>query len=253
MPGVAGSSSVELDLRGTDCREVNFKLPILSAIGVVVDLPPEDTRFRASTETGVPLTTSAAYTVVLRTVLAPSSRTESSSRASSSSSRTGETVPITRLLFSIDRTVSSRSGLSSSSSPSPSPDPACVEPRFLLPRCGVTACVLGVLAGLALLLRWTDALLRRCAEPFVARGVVRTGVRRDESWGGRDACFVGRAPRAPKLKPKDACTDDGLEESASSASNTARKAHPAPRTRCCRCSRRSGDVSAGIIVSLCTL
>jgi hypothetical protein len=137
--GVAGASSVDLDLRRRDCREVNVKLPIPSAIGVLVEVLPEETRFRASTETGVPLTTSAAYTMVLRTVLAPSSRTESSSGAPSSSSRTGETVPTTRLLFSIDRTVSSRSGLSSSSSPSSSPGSACVEPRFLLPRCGVAA------------------------------------------------------------------------------------------------------------------
>jgi hypothetical protein len=63
------------------------------------------------------------------------------------------------------------------------------------------------------LLCWTDALLCRCAEPFAARGVLRTGVGRADSWGGSEACLAGRAPRAPKLKPKDACTEEGLEGS----------------------------------------
>jgi hypothetical protein len=179
--------------------------PLASAMGVLVGTLPEDVRFRASTDTGVPFKAARVFAADLRTVLAPSSRTESSSGASSASSRMGDTVPTTRLLFSMERTSSSRSGLSSSSSPSSVPGCASVEPRFLLPSCGVR---FGVRLRFELPLRWTDALRCRCAEPFARRGVVRTGVRREDGCGGREDCFA-----APKLKPKDACTADGLGES----------------------------------------
>jgi hypothetical protein len=189
-------------------------LPSLSASGVVVILPPAAASLCVrceSTDTGVPFTTGDAYAVPLCAV-PPSSKTDSSSGASSISSRIGETVPTTRLLFSMERTTSSRSGLSSSSSPSSSFAPM-FEPRFLLPRCGVAVCALGVFPRFELLLGWVDALRWGLAEPFARRGVVRTGVRRADGCGGSEACFAGRAPRAPKLKPKDACTADGLAQS----------------------------------------
>jgi hypothetical protein len=143
---------------------------------------------------------------------ASSSRNDSSSGALSAISRVGETVPTTLLLFSMERTSSSRSGLSSSSSPSSAPGSAYGEPRFLFPKCGVAVLFVGGLFRFEVLLRWTDALLCRCAEPFAPRGVLWTGVRRDDRWGGREACLAGRAPRAPKLKPKVACTEDGLKQ-----------------------------------------
>jgi hypothetical protein len=55
---------------------------------------------------------------------------------------------------------------------------------------------------------------------------------------------VGRAPSAPKLKPNDAWTEDGLQESVCGHVDVYKKAYPAPRTRCWRCSRRSTRVLA---------
>jgi hypothetical protein len=185
----------------------------LSVSGVLAVLLLTAARFCEgcdSTDAGVPSTTGDSYVLTLWAV-PPSSKTESSSGASSISSRIGETVPTTRLLFSMERTISSRSGLSSSSSPSSSFAPT-FEPRFLLPKRGVTACTLGVFRRLELLLGWIDALRCCLAEPFAPRGVVRTGVRRDDRCGGSEACLAGRAPRAPKSKPKDACTEDGLAQ-----------------------------------------
>jgi hypothetical protein len=77
-----------------------------------------------------------------------------------------------------------------------------------LPSCGVTVRSVGVLLRFEPVLRGTDAIRWRWAEPFAPRGVVRTGVRRADRCGGRDDCF---APRAPKLKPKDAWTAEGLQ------------------------------------------
>jgi hypothetical protein len=180
----------------------------------------------------VPFNAADASTAIFLAVLPPSSRIDSSSGASSISSRMGETVPTTRRLFSIDRTSSSRFGLSSSSSPSSASGSALDAPRFLLPSCGVAVCCLGVLLRFEPLLRWTDALRCLCADPFAARGVPRIGVRRDDGCGGSEACLAGRAPRAPKLNPNDAWTEEGLARQYIHAVKYIHWAYPAPRTRC---------------------
>lgn len=201
MPGVTGTTSVDFDLR----RELaDAALPFGTS---------------PVTRPGVFLTVGGSSTTI-----------DNSSGASFGSSRMGDTVLVTLLLFSIERTFSTRSGLSSSSSAVPS-GTGCDEPRFLFPNCGVTALFLGVPLRCALALRGAERLRCRFAEPFTLRGVPCTGVRdrRPERWGGKDDCF---APSAPKLKPKDACTVEALAMLVHHVAVLWWAVYPAPRTRC---------------------
>jgi hypothetical protein len=116
-------------------------------------------------------------------------------------------------------------------------------PRFLLPRCGVAVWALGVFPRFVLLAGWIDALRCRLAEPLTPPGVVRTGVRREDRWGGREACFAGRAPTPPKSKPKDACTEDGLAVSVRECEYPCQVVKPTLHPE-----RAAGGVRAGLVV-----
>lgn len=181
MPGVTGSTSVDFDLRaplGRDSADAPCPFD-----GRLVTLP------------GV---------TVFSTVVGASSITESSSGASFGSSRIGETVLASRLLFSTDAALSTRSGLNSSSSSfSLFGAAAADDPRFRFPNRGVTTLFFGVALRRDFTLRGAERLRCRLADPLDLRGVLCTGVRdrRPDRCGGREACF---APRAPKSKPKDA-------------------------------------------------
>lgn len=213
--GVVGTGSVDLDLLDVERCDLAGVRPFVPVVGVSCTALPSsgDGGGCATTWGGVLFMTVDLANTFSRTMLVPSSNTDSSSGPLSCSSRMGEMVATTLLLFSIERATSSRSGLSSSCSASSAPGCALGEPRFLLPNCGVTVLALAVLLRLDAPLRWSDALLGRCAEPFGPRGVFWTGVRRDDGRGESEACLAGGAPRAPKLKPKEACTEEGLRES----------------------------------------
>ena len=178
--GVAGPGSVDLDRLDIDGRDATDASSTLSVAGVFLRELPGDARICDDACGGVRLITVDLAKTVSRTVLVPSSNIDNSSGTLSCSSRISGTVPTTLPLFSMERTACSRSGLSSSSAPSSAPGCAFGEPRFLLPNCGVTVSSFGVLLRLEALLRWSDALLCRCAEPFAARGVLRAGVRRGD-------------------------------------------------------------------------
>lgn len=185
MPGVTGTKSVDLDL---------CELPRRGP----ADAPASVGR------------SSAMLPGVLLTVVGASSMIESSSGASFGSSRIGETVLATLLLFWAEPTFSARSGLSSSSSSFSSLGAAAAdEPRFRFPSCGVTAVVRGVALRRDLTLRGAERLRCRLADPLRLRGVRCVGVRdrRPGRCGGREACFT---LAAPKSKPKDACTVEAL-------------------------------------------
>lgn len=177
--GVIGAGSVDLDLLDIDLRDVTDMLPILLAMGVFCGAPAIEVRFFAKTDRGVPFINAGASSVDFRAALPFSSSIDNSSTMVSNSSCIGETVPTIRRLCSIERTRSPWSGLSSSCSSASAIDRAWEEPRFRLPNCGVTVRSLGVFFRIGPL-RWTDALRRLCVDPFAARGVSRTGVRRDD-------------------------------------------------------------------------
>jgi hypothetical protein len=195
MPGVTGTTSVDRDLRAP-LRRVSADAPV-----------PCERRPVTSPDFGVFLT-----------VVGASSMMESSSGASFGPSRIGETVLATLLLFSTVTTFSARSGLSSSSSSSSlSGATAADDPRFRFPNRGVTTLSFGVALRRSFTLRGAERLRCRLADPLELRGVLCAGVRdrRPERCGGREACF---APKAPKSKPKDACTVEALISSVYCAS-----------------------------------
>ena len=170
--GVTGIGSVDLDRLVIDFRDAADSASTRLGMGVCCGTLPGDMRFWANGCGGVRFITVDLAKTVSRTMLAPSFKIDSSSGTLCCSSRMGETVPTTLLPFSTERTSSSRSGLSSSSSALSAPGSACDEPRFLLPRRGVTVSSRCVLLRFTALLPWMDALRCRCAEPFVARGVL---------------------------------------------------------------------------------